>query len=224
MEIIDILSIASGLLQMLGYGLYIKKSLSKEIDPNPFTWFMFAYGTTLLTVLEFDRGASPFILILPVTCSTCGVYVAYLCWRRGKMSWPEDGFTRAAIVADLSLTVLYLISVLAKASGNLTDEGKSLATLIFLFGSNATTLTSFFPMLKETYKAPWLENWAPWTVWALAYSVLTVTTFIEIGREQVGLEMLIYPISCAILHGLVGLFSIRKLKNKKMKGEKRKNP
>ena len=69
-----LLGIISGFLQLLGYILYIR---NPDIDPNPVTWFMFAYGTGILAILEWDASATWPELFLPITCAVFSIYVSY---------------------------------------------------------------------------------------------------------------------------------------------------
>lgn len=52
------LGIVAAALQAAGYLVYGSRVLRRDILPNPTSWLMFAYGTTLLFILEWDRDAS----------------------------------------------------------------------------------------------------------------------------------------------------------------------
>ena len=108
------LGLLAGVLQLVGYLLYVR---DEEIEPNPVTWLMFAYGTMLLTMLEWDRQASAGELALPLVCSSMAVFVAGRCWWRARRAdpsrywprewWPDDWRDRASFQADLALTARY---------------------------------------------------------------------------------------------------------------------
>jgi hypothetical protein len=51
----DALSLLSGLLQAAGYVIYVRGSLRHEILPNPTTWLLFAYDTTLLARISHGK-------------------------------------------------------------------------------------------------------------------------------------------------------------------------
>jgi hypothetical protein len=198
------LGIIAGILQIIGYALYIRKTLHSEIEPNPATWLMFAYGTTLLTILEFDVGAEPGLLILPITCAVLGAYVAWLCWHRGRLSWPEDLEDRIAFIADLALTVAYVTTWYLLTRGTINENERETLTLLFLLFSNMTTITAFVPLLRGARQHPHKERPLAWLVWTCAYIVLGIATIQEHGLATV---LLIYPASSAFLHGLVGWLS-----------------
>lgn len=194
------LAIASGVLQILGYFIYIRKSLRLELEPHPSTWFMFAYGTLILTVLEFDRDANWSLLILPISCTILAVVVAFMCWKRGKLKWPKDNGSRISFASDILLTVCYIGAWGFLKAGILSEYGREASTLAFLICSNLTTLTAFYPMVKEVYGDPKSEHSLPWIIWAIAYLVLGIATYMGEGFWS---EFMIYPILNAILHGLI---------------------
>jgi len=207
LEYVEILGIAAGLLQALGYVFYIQKSLRKEVDPNPATWLMFAYGVALLTILEWDRDASFTLLVLPIVCGVMSIFLAILCWRRGTLRWPtkwEDKWELGAFKGDIGLTTLYASAWFLYAFAFLNEEERSFWALLFLIGSNATTFTAFIPILRSTYVHPSRERMLPWLVWTSAYCLLGGATILE---EGVWTELLIYPVSNAFLHGAVAVLA-----------------
>ena len=194
------IAIVAGILQFFGYVLYIRQALRHELEPNPSTWLMFAYGTALLTALELDMGASMPLLILPIVCAVLSVYVAYECWKRGTLGWPDEWEDRAAFVADLLLTVGYIGAWVLLALGDITPAVRAQATLWFLVFSNATTLTAFTPLLRDAYSNPDHEHAPSWLVWSMAYTALGLATALSVGVYS---PLMIYPVSNAMLHGLV---------------------
>lgn len=203
------LSILSAILMVVGYIFYIKKTLKNEIDPNPMTWLMFTYGTSLLTILEWENGAGWLVTLTPIVCSASSFYVAYLCHRKQKLTWPEDKQEKIAFMLDLLLTFMYLASWLGTKVGFISMDVKSILVLLFLIGSNATTFTAFWPILKGTYVEPKKESSLPWVVWTASYLCLVVPTYNESIADG-DWELLIYPFANSFLHGAVALLSIRK--------------
>lgn len=203
---ITTLAVVSGLLQALGYTVYIWKSLRKEVNPNPTTWLMFGYGTALLTVLEWDRNARWELLVLPIICAVLSVAVAAICYFRGTLRWPNEPYSRAAFGTDIALTVGYVSVGLASLLSFVSEDERKLLALTFLILSNASTVVSFVPIVKETWDDPSQEHPLAWTIWTLAYATLGYVTFREEGAWT---EFMIYPISCALLHGLVGALAFR---------------
>lgn len=197
MSLVVALGITAGLLQALGYALYVYMTLKHDVRPNASTWFMFAYGTSLLAVLEMGQGASWMLLILPASCAILGVLVAFLCWRRGTLRWPENIVDRASFITDLVLTVCYFGAWLLRENDVLNDSQTWYATVAFLVLSNLTTLSSFTPILRETLDSPFQERSEPWVVWTIAYATLGLATVAQNGWYT---SLLLYPLINAPLH------------------------
>lgn len=225
-----LVGIIAGLLQLVGYLVYYQKTIRGSLDPNPLTWLMFAYGTMILFVLEFDQGASLSELILPAVCSTCAVGVAVRIWiiayrKEGKI-WPrtwriERSWEGRSFAADLVLTLAYLGAWALALSSWLAESERLIASLVFLFLSNATTFTAFLPVLKQAWAAPRTEQWTPWAIWTVSYCLLIWVTanstdasspahlnVVEWTYESwTMVALMIYPASNAALHGLVAVFA-----------------
>ena len=203
---LTVLAVLSGALQALGYGLYVRQSLRHEIEPNSATWFMFAYGTALLGVLEFSRGAEWELLLLPAVCATFSIGVAFICWKRGTLRWPEEWQDQLAFVADVVLTLCYMGAWRLTKSGVLDESERGYANLIFLICSNLTTLTAFLPLIRGAKQNSACERSWPWVVWTCAYTILGVATF---AKEGLWTELMIYPVLNAILHARVAWLANR---------------
>lgn len=226
LSLVDQLALLSGFLQILGYVLYIRKQLAGEADPNPATWLMFSYGTIVLTGLEMAAGASWQLLMLPISCAILGCVVASVCWKRGRMKWPEPLADKFAFMTDLALTAAYAVSWILHQHGSIGDETKQLLLAIFLICSNASTFTSFAPLLRQAYLEPHKERSRSWFVWTAAYVVLGLTTLVsttdshrqmaeDLARALSGgtwaflltspWTLFYYPITNMFLHGIVAV-------------------
>ncbi len=225
MDIVTILAILAGILQLLGYVAYVR---IEQIDPEPVTWFMFAYGTGLLTILEFDANADLSLLVLPITCALLAIWISFRCWKKARIQnpskwwpedwWPEDTLDKGSFVADIFITLGY-IGAWALATFALLSEGnREIAVLAFLLLSNISTIPSFIPILQSTYQNPEREHWLPWVIWSVAYTLLGVATFAKTGfwdTEWIILPhaLLMYPLINAPLHALVGILALKQRKS-----------
>lgn len=193
---LTVLAVLSGVLQALGYLLYIRGLHRHEQDPNPTSWLMWAYGTSLITVLEWDRDASWVELTLPVICSISSIGIAMLCWWKGTIRWPKDKADQVAFVADLLITAGYIAVWAMLFQGTLTAEERSMAALVFLLLANATTVTSFVPQIRKYKADPRNQSILPWATWTAAYATLAFATCLNSGIT----ELLIYPVLCFVVH------------------------
>lgn len=205
---IEYLAVIPGLLQALGYFIYIRKSLRSEVEPNATTWMMFAYGTAFLTILEWDSNASFAVLILPVVCALSSlIVVAVICVKHGRPHWPTAWQDKVALCVDLLLTAVYVGAGLAQKSGLLSEHVREVCVLVLLVASNTSTIVSFVPLVRETLESPGHEHYLPWSVWSTAYFSLALVTYQQYGMWSV---FMIYPASNAMLHGYVGFLASRK--------------
>lgn len=194
----------SGFLQVAAYCVYIRKSHANQINPNPTSWLMWSYGTFFVLVLEFDRDAPLQILLLPAACALCSLAVAFLCWRRGTLRWPEDLTDKAALSSDIALTFAYIAAWFLLANELLSPEGRGLVVVLILVCTTLSTFVTFVPMVHHTWDNPAEEHWLPWTMWTLAYGLLGATTLMSDVWTP---ELMLYPINCVLLHGAVAYLS-----------------
>jgi len=214
MSLLLIGGIVAGALQLLGYMLYIR---NEDIDPEPVTWFMFAYGTLILAVLEWDANATLSELILPTVCGVLAIYVSFRCWKKARQInpdkwwpedwWPEDFWDKVSFLGDITITIAYIGAWALAGAAFLTPEYREWAVLGFLFLSNLSTFPSFYPLLHSTWKNPEKEYWLPWAIWAAAYLVLAWVTWST--HNAIFHILMFYPLSNALMHGLVGILALR---------------
>lgn len=194
------LGVLAAVFQISGYLLYIRNFLKRSIRPNAASYLMFAYGTSLVAFLAWQNGAVLAELLLLFACAAMSVIVALLCLRRNATE-PVDRFEAIIFSADLWLTIGYAVLVF-------THVDKAVYAAIFLFLGNVTTLTSFMPILRSTWRDPRREQPMPWVIWSLAYMFLTAATLATTGLDQP--VLLIYPVANVVLHVAMALFSLRK--------------
>lgn len=194
------LGIFAALLQVAGYAFYGSKVLKRDIRPNATSWLMFAYGTTLLLVVEWDRDASFALLALPAACALSSIVVALHALRKADLWWPENVFEKFSFSVDMFLTIAYVSTWIFLVNNFILEEEKAIAEIIILVCVNITTFTAFFPLLRQVYYHPATEHTAPWTIWTLAYTLLGIATYVETGL--VG-ELMIYPLVNVALHGYI---------------------
>ncbi len=193
--------LAAGLFQLAGYIAYYLLVIRKEgKEAEPLTWFMFAYGTALLTVMELDTMLNEAakdsswlniasVLLLPLICSLGGIGVAIGIWRQNfretKLLWPKEwkvdwsDTDGKAFAADIGITICYSSLWLFTFFGIATGEAHSWWVVAFLVASNLTTFPNFVPILRQAWYHPEKEDARPWSIWAIAYALLVVPTAVK---------------------------------------------
>ena len=204
----------AGLFQIGGYYLYIR---NEGIDPNPVTWFMFSYGTALLTALEWDKGAEYSVLILPIACSLLSIIVSARCWIKARQVtpniwwphdwWPENNWEKSAFIADALVTIGYVGTWYLASYEIVAIDAKQTAILAFLVLSNISSFFAFYPLLHTTHSNPDRENHYPWLVWTIAYILLSVATWLTSGTFFT--ILMLYPLSNILLHGVMTVLAKR---------------
>jgi SET domain len=189
----DVLGFSAALLQVAGYLLYIRQFRRSSIRPNAASWLMFAYGTTLLVLLEAVNGATWSVMALPAVCAAMSVGVAYLCFKPGATD-PVEPSEKLVFGADVLLSIAFVLMVTGIAFQEAPKP-------VFLILGNITTFTAFLPILISTWKAPEREHPAAWTVWSIAYLLLFVATlWVDRGANP---SLLIYPTLSVLLHASI---------------------
>lgn len=196
----SVLGVLAAIFQISGYLLYIRNFLRHSIRPNAASYLMFAYGTSLVAFLAWENGAQWPELLLLVACATMSVIVALMCLRKNATE-PVDRFEAIVFSADLWLTIGYAALVFSQVE-------KLAYVAAFLVLGNVTTLTSFMPILRSTWRDPRREQPLPWIVWSIAYLLLTAATLQLTGLSQP--VLLFYPLANVVLHTAMALFSLRK--------------
>lgn len=200
---VALLGVLAGSLQAVGYLVYGFKVLRRDVLPNPASWIMFAYGTTLLLVLEWDRGASLALLALPFVCAVSSIVVAWYCLRKVRRAWwPGHILERISFVLDVLLTVAYISAWTLLSQGIIGEEVRGATVIFILMCWNVGIFTSFFPLLRQVYHHPATEHFEPWVIWTCAYGILTILTFVERGALD---ALILYPALNAAVHGFIAV-------------------
>ncbi len=196
-----ILGIFAAILQASGYLAYGFKVLKRDITPNATSWLMFAYGTALVLILEWDRNAQFALLILPAICALSSILVAVYCVGRTNAWWPEHRLERASFLLDITLTIAYLCTWLLLTYGIINSSERNWAVIFILVCLNLGIFTSFYPLLRQVYNHPGSEKALPWLIWTCAYVTLAFATLTEQGGVN---ELMLYPLINAFVHGSIG--------------------
>jgi SET domain len=184
--------------QVVAYVGYLRLFLAGKIKPNAASWLMFAYGTAVMVVLEWQSSAHWFELALPIACASMSVVVAVLCLRKNA-TYAIDNAEKMTFGADVVLTIAYVISAVL-------IRGHTKFVVLFVVAGNITTFTSFAPLVISTRKEAEREQPLSWALWTVAYGLLLASTIAADGLSSP--ELLLYPGTCVLLHGLVAWSSL----------------
>ena len=184
--------IVAGLLQFLGYVLYIRGVRKLGTTPNASSWAIWAFGG-LLNLFSYNQLVGDLVKeILPFVCSLCCIGSFLFFWKRGSMRWPDKS-DWAILAVDCLITVYWFVT------------GSSEANLLYQVG----TVISFIPICRGMLKKTDREEPLPWVVWALAYATLCLTVIMRWQKW----EDLVYPGVCLVLHFITAVLA-HKTKNR----------
>ena len=222
MDLILLAGTAAGLLQGVGYFSYHRLHKRNHTDPNPYTWFMFAYGVFVLTVLEYDRLLATFsdahdllaysLLALPVVCSLGAIWIFFDLWLENRKTakrnvfWPDHWGDQLSLVTDIAVTVLYVGCWILLLQDTITPSIRDWLTAVYLFLVNITTIPGFIPMYRAIWSGEEREYKGPWLIWTAAYIALGYATWLSTG--EFWHELMFYPAINAVLHALVAVLVV----------------
>jgi hypothetical protein len=203
----DVIAVLAGCTQAAAYAYYVALALRGTTWPHPMSWLMFAYGTSLVVLIEAQAGAGWRELMLPVICAACSTGVALLAWRMNGSTAALTKYDWWTFRADMVLTIGYVAVWILTQSGKLSPDTLAAANVVFLLAVNATTLTSFLPLFLATFRDPSNEHPGPWVLWSAAYLMLLVATAMS-AAGPAGALLLIYPAINFVLHTNVAALAL----------------
>lgn len=202
MNLLIQIAILSGLIQLVGYWIYVRKTMSGRIRPNTSMWLMWAFGSSVdlwaygdLTRWDLAKD------LLPAVCAITAVVVFLICLKRGKFKRLEP-HEWALVCVDLAVTYIYVVS-----------RDPVLATVFF----QVSTVLGFVWTVREVYAEPKKEHATPWAFWTLAYLLQTYIVFAS-GKTDTWWAEFLYPTVNLFLHGLVGILAIDTIRKKNKAG------
>lgn len=187
---------AAGLVQLAGFALYLRALRGGRTRPNGMSWLMWAYGSLVPFYIAGDTGAPNPVLLVPVLCALLSMYVAFRAFVRG----PAVPAARHDWLV-LALDVAILGGYLAHASGRLPGDG--LDTLFLLLPA-ASSVLSFWPVLRSTGLDPTHERPLAWFVWSGSYGLMAFAVM----AGDLPWPYLAYPVITQAMNLIVGLLAM----------------
>lgn len=181
-----LLPISAALIHGTGFVLYNVQTKLGKSEPNPVSWFLWAFLATL-NALSF-RAMSDTVAALQFLTGSVGCLLTFLyVLAIGRFRWPKDTEWAMFIIGMLSIVVW-------------RKSGAMVANMI-LVGS---IIWSFVPTILGVWKDPHNEKPAAWWFWTFASAITAVFTYFFRGGWTASMVM---PITLIIAHGTVPLIS-----------------
>lgn len=180
------------LLQVIGH---IKYNLIHESRPNLTSWTIWGV-TSFIDALNYSELTGDWQKnALALTCAITCAITWIVCLARGRFRKPE-------IYQYGSLLLYGVILILWKQFGLVKESN---------FILQIDNAISFIPIISGVVKDPTVERPAPWIWWTASYALGTLVVILRYEQWN----DLLYPLSCAILHGLIAALATRKVKKQK---------
>ena len=188
-----ILASAAGIIQIIGYVVYVKVS---EGPVNTGSWLIWTLsaGVDLVSYLYVTE-VNWIKNLLPAACAiACVVTFLHLLFR-GHLSWPDKS-EWGMVVTDSVISVAWWTNLLTVIGANLMLQ--------------ASTILSAIPMIRGLLLAKEREDYRPWALWSSAYFCHLMAVCLQLGHWS----ELAYPIANLIMNMAV-MFVVIKLKGLK---------
>lgn len=185
-----VLGFAAGIMHLVAFGIYNKQILQKTSHPNSATWMLWVFLTVLNFTSYFYMSGDWVKSLLPTASSIACILTFILALFKGKLKRPK-------FWDSVALTIGLI------AGGMWWYYNSAIYANLILQGAVAI---SFIPTYRDVWKDPKTEKALPWFIWAGAY----VFSLVVVGlRWQEQYVDLVYPVSCLVLHAVVGVLARR---------------
>lgn len=199
--------IAAVIVHAYTYSIYIAKLLRRKIEPTVITWVLWAGGTIVVAWAERDLGAQGFQLYLLYVCAPASIIVAGIsAYLGGWKAWLVEKEDRTILTIDCCLIATYFAAYYAYKYGVIGETERYVALVVLLLALNVSTLVTFRPMIRDARLNPDREHSLAWSLWTLAYVLLSAATLKGLQEQGETDSVLIalfmvYPAVNAYLHG-----------------------
>lgn len=190
-------AIVAASMHVAAFLLYQKNMAQGAAKPNPATWILWSFLTTLNCLTYFIDNGDPVKSALPIASSLANIYVLTMAIRLGKFR-ALDRLESVILVLGIFIGFIWTFYHNAKLANLLLQVPITL---------------SFWPTYRGVWRDPTTETRIfPWYLWSVAYLFSLVAIFLQwkyTPQTTDGLHQLVYPIVCFVLHGGVGILAQR---------------
>jgi len=186
-----VLGVAAGVLQLVGYVVYLRQLLARRVQPNAASWGMWAFSALFGCWSYAEMTADWAKCVLPAACCVACMVTFLLCLLVGRLRRVE-GWEFAVWGLDAALMLVWFAGGVSAVAAN----------LILQF----TTALSFAPILWHVRAAPEAERPQAWLLWSSAYLLQIVVVVFRWQRW----EELAYPVVCLVFSLWVAGWAFRR--------------
>lgn len=187
---------------LVAYGVYARDVFSSRIRPNLISWLMWLFGGLVeLFTYNAIENAHWSTSTLPFACvvGIGGICIATLVAQAqaGRSSqltfYPPERVDYFMVSFDVVALFWWLV-------GN--------AAAFANFFAVGTSVITFIPIWRTTYKNPEGEHSLPWILWSVAYLFMFMAVLTSEGSGNA--ELYFYPVYYFVLHVVMVFLCLRK--------------
>lgn len=188
-----ILGIVAGLIHIVAFAIYHRQMLLGTSRPNRATWTLWVFISTLNCISYIAMSRDVIKGLLPIASTIACIVVFVVSLFKGKLSKLNLGDQVALMLGFVSIFVWW---------------GYRSATYANLL-LQVCIVISFIPTIHGVWEDPKNEKALPWFIWSSAYILTIIVVFL---RWQGQYQDFVYPINCLLVHGGVGILTLREPK------------
>lgn len=199
----EIFGVTALTLHLIGYAMYGWMIFHEWGRPHILTWFMWLAGGIVeyatyqaIPGAHWSSNALPFACVLGLGFITLAIIFAQVKnWFRGTeyMYEPPETKDYWLFGFDAGAGLFWWIDKWSAAFANFIAVGTSVFT--------------FIPLWRATWRNPDSEHYLPWTVWTAAYMAMFLAVMTGPGARE--WELYVYPLTYFVFHAIVVLLCLR---------------
>jgi len=191
MDPVTYLAVFAGMLHFSTFVLYNRQVIQGRSKPNTATWFLWVFLAVMNTSSYQVMSGDWIKTIIPIASTVACCFTFLFALIQGKLSRLNFWDSAAVVIGLASGLVWWLFQSAFFANMAL----------------QVVIAVSFVPTIRSVVTNPDNEKGClPWFIWS---SVYLIGLFVVLLRWQGQYEDLVYPINLMVLHGTVGVLSIK---------------
>lgn len=200
----EFFGIVALVLHLIAYAMYGWSVFHEWVKPHILTWFMwFAGGVVEYATYQAIPGAHWSSNALPLACviglgsiTLCIILAAVRNWFDHTQYQYEPPEKKDFVLFGFDAVAgwLWFTHIWSAALANIVAV--------------TTSVFTFIPQWRATYRNPDSEHYLPWFIWTIAYVAMFAAVYLGPGSAE--WELYVYPVSYFIFHGVVVILCLRK--------------
>lgn len=190
-------------LHLLAYGMYAKHVFEERVKPNAATWLMWLFGSVVewqtydrMTNSHWSSSLLPLACVLGLGAITFATIASQM---RERLRGTGRIIYHRPEMQDWAFVSFDVIALIAWLMLDMAEEANALAVV--------TTILTFVPIWRTTWREPESERSAMWLIWCAAYGFMLANVLYR-GGDNLWWQGF-YPVYYFALHLVVVILAMR---------------